>query len=142
MFKTVRKTGVGKLQFSIDKRDSAEYVIPLSRTIGDRLMKSHCLSLRCAGVLVAFVALAAFAAATPINLLREEHFTPLRMHDRDSAAKGWGLNDPRRIGMRRTGLYVPGEECFNLEFGPEGMTMGMLCQSNHSPSGPPAQDLG
>ncbi len=102
-------------------------------------MKLHCLSLRCAGVLAVFVALAAFADDTPINLLSEELFTPLRMHDRDSAAKGWGLNDPGRISMRRTGLYVPGEECFNLEFGPEGMTfrftdpLALPYQKNSSP---------
>ena len=69
----------------------------------------------CGGIVVS-------AADTPINLLREERFLPVRMHDRDSAARGWGLDDPGRTSLRRTGKYLRGEDCFTLEFNADGMT--------------------
>ena len=61
---------------------------------------------------------------TPINLLREGSFTPVRMHNMDSAARGWWLSDSGRADyINRLARYISGEECFELSFDREGMTL-------------------
>ena len=67
----------------------------------------------------AFAAAAAFAlraADTPVNLFPVDRFTPVMMHGRVSAARGWGMQDlPRYDWIFGKKEYISGEECFELE---------------------------
>ena len=65
--------------------------------------------------------LACSAADTPINLLQYGKFQPIMMHGKPSAARGWFLFDtPRENYIKKTRSYISGEDCFKLEFGPDG----------------------
>ena len=77
------------------------------------------------GGLIAMQALTAAALVdTGEELLQYDRFEPVTMHGKPSAARGWGLNDePRWLMNRRGGKYLPGEECFKLEFSADGMTI-------------------
>ena len=59
----------------------------------------------------------AAAADTEINLLQHGDFTPVVMHGKPSAARGWYLFDtPRGNFIRKNRTYISGEECFKLDF--------------------------
>ena len=61
------------------------------------------------------------AADTPINLLQTGKFEPVIMHGKPSAARGWYLFDtPRENYIKKSRSYISGEDCFKLEFGPDG----------------------
>ena len=68
------------------------------------------------------------SAAEEYNLLPVDSFTPLYMHGKASAAKGWSMRDqPREAAF--TGAnpkYVSGDDCFKLEFSDGALTIRFL----------------
>ena len=80
-------------------------------------------------LLCGLVGAGALAAAEPLvdtgeELLQFSRFEPLFMHGKPTAARGWQLCDvPRQTMNRSERRYLPGEECFNIAFSDDGMTI-------------------
>ena len=79
--------------------------------------------------LCGLVGAGALTAAEPLvdtgeELLQFSRFEPLFMHGKPTAARGWQLCDvPRQKMNREERRYLPGEECFNIAFSGDGMTI-------------------
>ena len=80
-------------------------------------------------LVAAFLMAAALpATAKEYNLLPVDSFTPLYMHGRASAAKGWMMRDqPREAAFGGADpKYVSGDDCFELEFSGGALTVRFL----------------
>ena len=71
---------------------------------------------------------AASATENEYDLLPVDSFTPLYMHGRASAARGWLMNDqPREAAFKGANpKYVSGDDCFKLEFSDGALTVRFL----------------
>ena len=80
------------------------------------------------GIAAALLFCAAAAGAVEYNLLPVDSFTPLYMHGKASAAKGWLMRDqPREAAFKGANPeYVSGDDCFKLEFSDGALTVRFL----------------